>query len=186
MDKVNLIIANNLKKLRTQRNLSLGQLADVSGLSKVLLSQIEKGNNNPTIQTIWKIANGLKVPYSALIDAPREDSRVVTYEEALSRCQPTTDVSSRVLCYFPSSPRQNFELFVVEIEPGGGYVSPEHSQNSMEYIYVQEGALGVTVGDHCHELRAGDCLRFPSEQPHEYKNIGETTVRALTINYYPV
>ncbi len=186
MDSLSLVIASNLKKLRTQRGLSLGQLAEVSGLSKVLLSQIEKGHNNPTIQTIWKIANGLKVPYSALIDAPHDEMRVVTYEEALTRCQPTSDARSRVLCYYPSSPHQNFELFSIEIEPGGGYVSPEHSQNSIEYIYVQEGALSLTVGDRRHEVRAGDCLRFPSDQPHEYRNIGPAKMRAMTINFYAI
>ncbi len=57
---INSIIAENLKTLRTERNLSLGQLAELSNISKVMLSQIEKGDTNPTINTLWKIANGLK------------------------------------------------------------------------------------------------------------------------------
>lgn len=61
---INSIIAENLKTLRTERNLSLGQLAELSGISKVMLSQIEKGDTNPTINTLWKIAKGLKVPYT--------------------------------------------------------------------------------------------------------------------------
>ena len=68
--ELNEIIAANLNKLRTERNLSLGQLSGLSGISKVMLSQIEKGETNPTINTIWKIANGLKVPYTELIDEP--------------------------------------------------------------------------------------------------------------------
>ncbi|BDB00642.1 hypothetical protein CBOS2020_07160 [Clostridium botulinum] len=56
---LNDIISANLKKLRTDRNLSLGQLSELSGVSKVMLSQIEKEESNPTINTIWKIANGL-------------------------------------------------------------------------------------------------------------------------------
>lgn len=186
MEELSLVIASNLKRLRTQRGLSLGQLAEMSGLSKVLLSQIEKGHNNPTIQTIWKIANSLNVPYSALLDAPRDEMRVVTHEEALSRSQPTGDAGFRVLCYYPSSPHQNFELFSLEIEPDGDHISPEHPQNSIEYLYVQKGTLRVTVGDRVHELRAGDCLRFSSDQPHEYRNIGETKVRAVTINFHTI
>ncbi|MCH3927031.1 MAG: helix-turn-helix domain-containing protein [Atopobiaceae bacterium] len=59
------ILGQNLHRLRTERQLSLGQLAEKSGLSKVMLSQIEKGTSNPTVNTLWKIANGLGVSYSA-------------------------------------------------------------------------------------------------------------------------
>ena len=58
------IIARNLNELRMERNLTLGQLSKISGISKAMLSDIEKGDSNPTINTIWKIANGLKVPYT--------------------------------------------------------------------------------------------------------------------------
>ena len=58
------IIAFNLKRLRMERNLSQGQLAKEAGISKAMLSDIEKGGSNPTINTIWKIANGLNVPYT--------------------------------------------------------------------------------------------------------------------------
>lgn len=62
------IIAFNLNKLRTERSLTLGQLAKLSGISKAILSDIEKGGSNPTINTIWKIANGLNVPYTRLME----------------------------------------------------------------------------------------------------------------------
>ncbi|EQG75728.1 helix-turn-helix family protein [Clostridioides difficile DA00165] len=54
---INTVIAKNLNRLRNERNLSLGQLAELSGVSKVMLSQIEKGDSNPTVNTIWKIAS---------------------------------------------------------------------------------------------------------------------------------
>ena len=68
------IISANLKKLRTDGNLSLGQLSELSGVSKVMLSQIEKGESNPTINTIWKIANGLQVTYTSYIHCINESS----------------------------------------------------------------------------------------------------------------
>lgn len=66
--ELNEIIAENLKRLRTERGLSLGRLAELSGVSKVMLSQVEKGESSPTINTLWKIATGLQVPYTQLID----------------------------------------------------------------------------------------------------------------------
>ena len=62
------IIAFNLKELRTERNLTLGQLSKITGLSKAMLADMEKGGSNPTINTIWKIAKGLNVPYTRLME----------------------------------------------------------------------------------------------------------------------
>ncbi len=67
---LNNIIAGNLKRLRNERQLSLSKLSDICGVSKVMLGQIERGESNPTINTIWKIAGGLRVPYTSLIDEP--------------------------------------------------------------------------------------------------------------------
>ena len=75
--EINEVLARNLSTLREQQNLSLGQLAQISGLSKVMLSQLEKGSGNPTINTILKIANALKVPYTALLDTLGSSAAVV-------------------------------------------------------------------------------------------------------------
>ena len=66
-------LGENLKQLRRERGLTLGQLAALAGLSKAMLSDMEKGGANPTVNTIWKLANGLKVPYTRLLEgeAPR-------------------------------------------------------------------------------------------------------------------
>lgn len=64
---LNEIIAVNLKRLRAERGFSLGKLSELSGVSKVMLSQIEKGESNPTINTLWKIAGGLQVSYTKLV-----------------------------------------------------------------------------------------------------------------------
>ena len=79
---LNDVIAVNLKRLRTERNLSLGGLAELSGVSKVMLSQIEKGESNPTINTIWKIAVGLQVSYTRLIDSPLDHAMIIRKEES--------------------------------------------------------------------------------------------------------
>lgn len=78
---LNAIIAANLKRLRMERNLSLGQLAELSGVSKVMLGQIEKGDSNPTINMLWKIANGLKVPYTVLLDEQENDSEFISRDQ---------------------------------------------------------------------------------------------------------
>ena len=79
--EISLIIGENLKRLRLERNLSLGQLSGQSGVSKVMLSQIEKGTSNPSINTIWKIADALQVPYTALLDRNVDHGAVISLSE---------------------------------------------------------------------------------------------------------
>ena len=79
------IIGENLRRLRTERNLSLGQLAKTSEISKGILSEIEKGNSNPTINTILKIADGLSTPYTALLEEPEKECDVIRKEDSAGR-----------------------------------------------------------------------------------------------------
>ena len=105
--EVDKIIAANLKRMREERNLSLSQLAARSGLSKVTLSQLERGGANPTINNIWKIANALGVPYTSLLDSSSQGAAVIRREELSA--QESEDGHCRVLCYYASSAERNFE-----------------------------------------------------------------------------
>ena len=86
---LNEIIAVNLKRLRAERGFSLGKLSELSGVSKVMLSQIEKGESNPTINTLWKIAGGLQVSYTKLIDEQIDAPLLIRKEESVITIQPT-------------------------------------------------------------------------------------------------
>ena len=67
MENINEVVAENLKHLRTEKKLSLDSVAKLSGVSKSMLGQIERGDVNPTISTVWKIANGLKISFTDLM-----------------------------------------------------------------------------------------------------------------------
>ena len=100
------IIARNLNELRMERNLTLGQLSKISGISKAMLSDIEKGDSNPTINTIWKIANGLKVPYTKLMENVEKEATVVRKSEPTVQTGETEHY--RIYCYFTNTPVRNF------------------------------------------------------------------------------
>lgn len=182
--EVNEIIADNLKKLRQSQNLSLGQLSGLTDVSKVMLSQIEKGDTNPTINTIWKIANGLKVPYTALLERQESDTTIVKKSEIT----PQTDDNShyRIFCYYRSNQNRNFELFELELDAGHSYESIGHSEKSQEYIMVLEGALQLTVNGEAHDLYPDDTICFTASAKHIYKSTGIKALKAIIINFYPV
>ncbi|NMM64943.1 helix-turn-helix domain-containing protein [Clostridium sp. P21] len=181
---LNTIIGENLKRLRLERNLSFGQLAELSEVSKVMISQIEKGDSNPTINTIWKIAKGLNVPYTMLIDKHEDQTSVVKKSDA--EYQASEDGSYRVYCYYGSTPHRNFELFLLELDSGTSYTSIGHSQKSQEYINILQGELVLSTNDKDYLLKEEDSICFLSEEPHVYRSCGKNTLKATVVNFYPI
>lgn len=179
---LNNIIAGNLNRLRTERQLSLGKLSEICGVSKVMLGQIERGESNPTINTIWKIATGLKVPYTHLIDEPIESDICIPKEDAKE--QVALDGKYRIYCYFTSHVNRNFELFTVELDADNTYESHSHGEKTQEYIIVYNGQLSLDVNGTKHILNVGDSIVFDSSKPHCYSNLSDQMVKMTIINYY--
>lgn len=176
------IIAINLKELRTERNLTLGQLSKLSGISKAMLSDMEKGNSNPTINTIWKIANGLNVPYTRLMEGIEDQATLVRKSEAVEQTGESSHY--RVYCYYPSTPVRNFELFYVELDANSSNASIGHSKKAQEYIYMIQGELQLETSSGSYTLNAGDSLAFDSQTDHTYRNQKEIRAAFMVINYY--
>ena len=77
MDKINSIVGENLKKIRKERNLTLKEMADITGVSKSMLGEIERSVSNPTITVLWKIVGGLKIPFTQLIQDEEVSVKIV-------------------------------------------------------------------------------------------------------------
>lgn len=180
---INQIVAENLKRLRQERNLSLGQLSTLSDVSKVMLSQIEKGETNPTINTIWKIANGLKVPYTTLLDQQFHKTCIIKKSELA--IQNGDNGHYRIYCYYPTTPTRNFELFQIELDTGHSYTSIGHNEKSQEYIMVLEGELTLTANNQTYTLGPNDAISFIASSLHIYASTGATTLKAVITNFYP-
>ena len=95
MESMNMIVAKNIKQLREENKLSMDELAKLSGVSKSMLAQIERGDGNPTISTLWKISNGMKVPFDALTVRPKSPCEIVK----TSDIQPLLEDGGRVKIY---------------------------------------------------------------------------------------
>ena len=125
------IIAYNLKRLREERNWSLSQLAEMAGVSKVMLSQLEKGASNPTINTVWKITGALHKPYTSLLALPQDHTIHIRKQDI----QPLVEGKYHIFNYYPKDADRDFELYQIELEPGG-HESIGHPVDSSEYIMM--------------------------------------------------
>lgn len=173
--------ARNVKRAREKRQLTLDAAAALTGVSRSMLAQIEKGDVNPTISILWKIAMGYKVSFTSLLETTAQQDTVVT-------CTPpiTEDHEGLFLNYptFPFDDQKRFEMYRVVIKPGGFLKAEPHLALSEEFITVFLGAAEITVGGQAYSLRLGDSLRFRADQPHSYRNGGETdAVLSLLIAY---
>lgn len=174
------IIAQNVRTARERKKLTLDEAAELTGVSRSMLAQIEKGDVNPTISVVWKIANGYKVSFTSLVEAQNEGVSV------LCCTPPLEEDAGRYLNYpaFPFDERRLFETYRIVILPGGRLDAQPHMKGTEEYITVFQGTVEIGVEDEVHRLLPGDSIRFPADQPHRYVNPGEDPVQLSMLIYY--
>ena len=145
---MNGIVAGNIRRLRASMKLSLDELAQVSGVSKSMLARIERGEGNPTLSTLWKISNGMQVPFDELIARPSRDFTVVRPGDV----QPILEDGGRARNYsiFPDGEGRRFAVYMLELEPGSRWTSEAHPRGTTEFITVFEGSLQVDASIRLH------------------------------------
>lgn len=182
MEQMSLNLAFQLKKIRQQRHLSLDDVAKATGVSKAQLAQIEKGEANPTVSTIWKIAAGMRMSFSSLLQPP-----TAHYMRYSSKDVPHVDEDEgryRVYSIIPYNPERGWEFYKVEMEPGAVSRSEAHTEGVEETVMVIKGQAVISAGDMHELLDEGDTLVFSGHQPHEYRNTSEgLTIFHLILQY---
>ncbi len=170
-------ISGNLRRIREKRGLSLDQLSELTGVSKSMLRQIEMGKSSPTIATIWKIANGLRLSFTALLRKPITRAEVRPFRSD----QPLTGASAHYRLYplIPFDPQQSFETYYVEIDPGTVFRGEPHAGNVYEYVFVLRGAMQVAVAGEIYPIKENEFLQFQANCPHEYQCLGKKMAAAM-------
>lgn len=179
MDYLNKNIAINLKKIRTGKNMSLDEAAEQTGVSKSMLAQIERGEANPSIGSLGKIVSGLRVELNQLLETPRLE----TYYMAKDQLVPTKEVVGqyKIYTYFPYEKERKFEIYGMEIYPGGKYYSGAHGEDTAEYLTIAKGTLSLKIGEQTYILKAGDAFRFDSDKVHWYCNEADEVVELTAV-----
>ena len=132
-------IGRNLKQARNHAGLSLSKTAELTGVSKAMLGQIERGESSPTLATLWKICTGLCLPFTALISAPGTVLESPPTNHLIENGPPF-----RAL--FPFDPRTGCEVFLHTLPAHWEHLSDAHDEGVIEDIFVVEGAAEILVG----------------------------------------
>ena len=157
-------IGENLKNIRKSMGLSLDAVSSMTGVSKTMLSQIERSESVPTLATVSKIANGLKIRFDNLLTSPQSLYCDIKYIENIS---PVVDNDGKILfyCIFPFTPATGFEIFYCVLKPGCNHVSQTHKNGRTEYVMVADG-------DNIYQLKRGASIAFDASAEHKYINNG--------------
>lgn len=174
----------NLRLLREERGLTLQELSERSGVSKAMLNQIEGGKSSPTIALGWKIANGLGVPFGALLGEALPGDFVV-HPGAQIQALFSADRRLCTRALFPPGDRRAAELYELALEPGAEERAQSHTPGTREQIYVLSGQLTVETAENSAQLQASDVLFFGADRPHRYYNPGRSVSRFLLVMLYP-
>ncbi|GIO88663.1 DNA-binding protein [Paenibacillus faecis] len=182
MDAIHIRVGHNLQRIRKQRQLSLDKVAQLTGVSKGTLHQIERGETQPTVTTLWKIAVGLNITFSLLLK--EEESRV----HIVSRKEEPDAIEDNGRCklylLFPYDPQTRIETYKIMLSPGCDYVSLPHQDGVQEYITVVSGVFNLQIKEDIYTLHEGQGIRFSGELEHRYLNHTEEIVTIQVIMYY--
>lgn len=175
-------IGRSVRAYRTAAALSLGGLAREAGLSKTILSRIEAGEGNPSVETLWRLATALRVPLSAfLTDDAAPAVRVIRARSAeLLRAESGMDG----WLVHSESREHRSELFELELAAGVDQESERHLPGTEELVVCTAGRLLAGPLGREEELEPGDAVWFVADVPHRYAAVGETA-RALDWILYP-
>jgi transcriptional regulator with XRE-family HTH domain len=167
-------VGRNIQRIRKQQQITLGVLAERSGVSKAMLSQIESEKVNPTVATVWKIARGLEVELDELLKGAEVPVR--KFLVARRNGHTTLDGpagSPRIEVLSPVAMAEDLEIYLLSFERGAVLRSSPHAPQTEEYLTILDGKVRVRAGDKSGALDAGDFIIYACDVEHSIENLAE-------------
>lgn len=171
-DKENSSLIQNvgidLRNLRKERNLTIDQLAQESGVSAITISNIENGRSNPTLNSLWKLSEALSVPLTKILGYATKPTIISSYSESYF----INDLNNGWVVQ-PIFQEENIEVFRVSLKGKCANKVINQTKGSIEIITVMKGDLILKVGEQQYHLSTFDSINFDSGMAHEYINPSE-------------
>lgn len=175
-------VGATLQKLRLQRSLTLDDLSRAAGVSKSMLSQIEREKANPTIAVAWRLANALGVGIEELLaGTPKEVESIRVVEPHETPTLPGAHAGYVLRILGPMELAGKFEWYELTLTPDGALVSNPHDPGTTEHLTVLHGSIEVESGESKKKLKTGGTARYEADKSHAIRNAGKTEAKALLV-----
>lgn len=177
-------VCDRVRMLRKHRGWTLEQLATASGVSRSMLSQIERGSANPTLAVAYRIAQAFDMSLADLVEAPVGKPRidVIRADDRSHLFRDDEQCSIRTLS--PMHLEKDVEFYELRLKSSGILDSAPHFEGTREFLTIEHGAVRLTSADNVTELRQGDSAHYPADVPHKIENLCEGESVAFLVVIY--
>jgi transcriptional regulator with XRE-family HTH domain len=178
-------IGGRLREVRQRRALTLGEVEALCGISKSMLSQIERGKVNPTFATLWHITRSLGIGIGELLGEVQSVPEAVRRFEHLKVFSTPTITSADGLCttriLSPHRYALPFEWYEVSLKPGGSLRANAHGNGEWEHCTVVVGSIVQEIGEDEVPLAEGETIRYAADQPHGVRNDSQRDAKVVLV-----
>ncbi|WP_051520798.1 helix-turn-helix domain-containing protein [Aquamicrobium defluvii] len=177
-------IGPRLQKYRKELKLTLADLAVLSGVSRSMLSEIERGNANPTYGTLWHLTRALKIDLNRLVSGASEERGGPSIDLQPENLTPTirsADGSCTMQILSPASMVSLIEWYLLRFEVDGKLISDPHGSGTVEHLHCTRGEIVVRSAGDTMIVRAGETARYAADVPHSLTSVGPVEAAAFLV-----
>lgn len=178
------VLCKRLAELRKKNKLTLDQLATTSGVSRSMLSQIERGQANPTLSVTFRIARAFGISIGELVDQPWGHSTIEVVHGEDPDNQFRADDNCRIRTLSPLHMEKNVEFYEIRLAAGASLQSAAHFEGTRELLTVAEGSARIEAGDNERHLAAGDSAHYRADVKHAISNNAVTELVCYLVVTY--
>ena len=177
-------LCRRVRDLRTKRGWTLEQMSAACGVSRSMLSEIERGRANPTVAVAFRIARAFSMSLGDLVETPAASPRVDVIRADDRTFHYRSDRHCRIRTLSPLHLEKSVEFYEITLRPNGALKSAAHFQGARELLTVQSGTVRVTSATESDDLKQGDSAHYPADVPHAIENTGDTEATCFLVVTY--
>ena len=183
-DRVSSELCRRVRELRQARGWSLEALSAACGVSRSMLSQIERNEANPTLAVTMRIAQAFGMSLGELVESPQASSTIHVIRADDREYHYRSDRNCRIRTLSPLHLEKDVEFYELELRPGSSLKSAAHFEGTREFLTVQKGTLRVTSGEETVDVEKGDSASYRADTEHCIENTGRSAAQAFLVVSY--
>lgn len=183
-DAITQHLGDRVRQLRADRGWSLQVLASASGVSRSMLSQIERDEANPTLAVTLRIAQAFGMTLGDLVQVADASSSITVIRANDRAYHYRSDKHCRIRTLSPLNLEKDVEFYEVQLQPGGALRSAPHFQGTREFLTVEKGQVRVESARDSELLSPGDSVSYRADVPHAIVNAGPREAVLFLVDIY--
>ncbi|EUC16260.1 UNVERIFIED_ORG: XRE family transcriptional regulator [Burkholderia sp. CF145] len=174
-------VGEQIQRLRSERKMTLDDLSRAAGVSKSMLSEIERDKANPTIAVAWRLTNALGVSLDSLFAPQKAPEPVAVSGPHEIPTLSGHDARYQLRVWGPIELAGKFEWYELTLQAGGALVSSAHEPGTREHLTVLHGSIDIEAAGTTKRLKTADTARYVADEPHAIRNAGNGEAKALLV-----